>query len=148
MVSLQQYDRILSTPDKLAYSIYGALGYRKQFVRGYEVYVIEGPWYFLNKTTLKKRIFSRNYRWEAMPIRQFRHIPISIFLKTYADFGYVNNYPYYEKAGYNTLLSNKMISGTGVGIDIVGSYDAVIRFEYSFNSIGGRGLFIHIKREF
>jgi outer membrane protein assembly factor BamA len=137
-----------STPRELPYSVYGALGYRKQFVRGYEVYVIEGPTYVINKTTLKKRIFSRTYEWNDMPIKQFRHIPLSIFLKTYADFGYVNNYPYYERNNFNTRLSNTLISGTGLGIDIVGSYDAVIRFEYSFNSIGGRGLFIHIKREF
>ena len=32
-----------STPDDLAYVNFGVLGLEKQFVRGYEIYVIEGP---------------------------------------------------------------------------------------------------------
>jgi outer membrane protein assembly factor BamA len=137
-----------SSPERLSYSAYGALGYRKQFVRGYEIYVIEGPQYFLNKTTFKKRIFSRVYHWKAMPIPQFRHIPFAIYLKTYADLGYVNNYPRYDLEQVNTTLTNKLLTGAGLGIDIVGSYDTALRIEYSFNGLGERGLFIHIKREF
>ncbi len=43
-----------STPDKLPYFNYGAMGYNRIFIRGYEVYVIEGPRFFMNKTTFKK----------------------------------------------------------------------------------------------
>lgn len=134
-----------STPRDLPYSNFGALGYRKQLVRGYEIYVIEGPYYLLNKTTFKKRIFSRAYTLNLMPIRQFRYIPLSIFLKSYADVGYVRNYPNYE---INSRLSNKLLTGVGAGIDIVASYDAVFRFEYTFNGEGERGFFFHIRKEF
>ena len=137
-----------STPKNLAYTNYGVLGLRKQFVRGYEVYVIEGPYYVVNKTTFKKLLFSKVYRWEDMPIEQFRHIPLSIYFKTYADVGYVRNYQDYREAGRNTLLSDKLISGAGFGLDVIGSYDLVFRFEYTWNSIGQRGFFFHIKREF
>ncbi|MFZ6011433.1 MAG: POTRA domain-containing protein [Bacteroidota bacterium] len=134
-----------SNRKNLPYYNYGAMGYKRNFIRGYEIYVIEGPRYFFNKTTFKKRIFSRTYHWRAMPIPQFRHIPLSLYLKGYADFGYVKNYPDYT---LNMRLSDKWISGFGAGIDIVGSYDAVIRFEYTFNAEGERGFFIHIKKEF
>ncbi len=134
-----------STPQDLPYANYGALGYRKQFVRGYEVFVIEGPYYALNKTTFKKRIFSRIYNWNFMPIRQFRYIPLSIYLKSYADLGYVRNYPDYE---ISSRLTGKLLTGLGAGIDIVASYDAVIRFEYTFNGEGQRGFFFHVKKEF
>ena len=134
-----------STPRDLAYANYGALGYRKQLVRGYEVYVIEGPYYWLNKTTIKKRVFARTYTLNLLPIRQFRHIPLSIFLKTYADVGYVRNYPNYE---INSRLADKLINGVGAGVDIVASYDAVFRFEYTFNGEGEDGFFFHIKKEF
>jgi hypothetical protein len=83
-----------------------------------------------------------------MPIRQFRHVPISIYLKTYADLGYVRNYPYYEEQQFNTRLSDKLLFGTGFGADIVGFYDIVLRFEYSFNAEGEHGFFFHVKREF
>jgi outer membrane protein assembly factor BamA len=134
-----------STPNELPYANFGALGYRKQFVRGYEIYIIEGPYYFLNKTTFKKRIFSRTYNWNFMPLRQFRYIPLSIFLKSYADLGYVKNYPNYE---INNRLTDKVLTGIGAGIDVVASYDAVFRFEYTFSREGERGFFFHIRKEF
>jgi hypothetical protein len=83
-----------------------------------------------------------------MPAEQFRHIPISIYLKTYADLGYVQNYPYYEELDINTRLSNNVLAGTGFGLDVVGFYDIVLRFEYSFNAEGEQGFFFHVKKEF
>lgn len=137
-----------STPDGIPYVNYGVLGRRKQFVKGYELYIVEGPWFVLNKTTFKKRIFHRNYHWSLMPLRQFRYVPVSVYLKTYADLGYVKNYPHYESLGLNTRLSDKLLFGTGLGLDVVGFYDLVLRFEYSFNAEGEQGIFFHVKREF
>jgi outer membrane protein assembly factor BamA len=135
----------VSTPNDLPYFNYGALGYRKQFIRGYELYVIEGPAYFMNKSTIKKRLFSRTYHWAAMPLDQFRHIPLSVYFKLYGDVGYVKNYQNYEMG---SRLTNKLLSGIGAGFDIVGSYDAVLRIEYTYNIEGQRGFFFHIKKEF
>jgi outer membrane protein assembly factor BamA len=137
-----------SDPSNIPYANFGVLGQRKQFVRGYELYVIEGPTYFLNKTTFKKLIFNRSYHWAMMPVRQFRHIPFAIYLKTYADLGYVKNYPYYEERELNTTLSDKLLFGTGLGFDVVGFYDIVLRFEYSFSGEGEQGFFFHVKKEF
>ncbi len=134
-----------STPDDVPYSNYGAMGYKKQFARGYEIYVIEGLAYALNKLTLRKRIYSRTYQWNVMPIPQFRHIPLSIFIKTYGDIGYVKSYPNYT---LSTRLADKVISSGGGGIDIVASYDTVFRFEYTFNGEGENGFFFHVKKEF
>jgi outer membrane protein assembly factor BamA len=137
-----------SNPQDISYINFGVLGLRKQFIRGYEVYVIEGPYYVMNKTTFKKLILSRKYRWNAMPLDQFKHIPLSIYLKTYADFGYVKNYPDYEAQNVNTRLSDKLLSGGGFGLDVVGFYDLVLRFEYSINAEAEKGFFFHVKREF
>lgn len=139
-----------SNKTDIPYYNYGVMGYNKIFVRGYEVNVIEGPWYVLNKTTLKKRIFSRTYSMEGSKFKEFKHVPLSIFLKTYTDFGYVRNYPAYTQNDppLNTTLSNSFIAGSGFGVDIVSSYDVVLRFEYTFNSEGNRGFFFHIKKEF
>ncbi|HMV91059.1 MAG TPA: hypothetical protein PKA40_15545, partial [Cyclobacteriaceae bacterium] len=102
-----------SSPNKLPYFNYGAMGYDKIFVRGYEVYVIEGPQFFLNKTTFKRRIFSRNWDLNFWAKDQFNYFPLAIYLKAYADAGYVNNYSAYEKRGVNTMLSDKFIGGAG-----------------------------------
>lgn len=137
-----------STPENQPYALYGALGYRRQFLRGYEVYVIEGPMFFLNKTTFKKRIFSRAWNLESVPMEQFRYFPVSIYLKSYLDFGYVPNYQRYEDLQINTQLSDRWLGGAGVGLDLVLAYDAVFRFEYTFTREKTNGFFFHVKKEF
>lgn len=137
-----------STPTNQPYAIYSALGYRRQFLRGYEVYVIEGPQFFLNKTTLKKRIFSRAWTIDDMPLEQFSYIPVAIYLKAYVDFGYVDNYNRYDELNINTRLSNRMLMGTGMGIDLVTMYDNVFRFEYTYTRERTHGFFFHVKKEF
>lgn len=138
----------LSTPDDIPYFNYGAMGYNKIFVRGFEVYVIEGPQFFLNKTTLKKRIFSRNWNLDLWKADQFNYFPLAIYLKAYADWGYVNNYSAYSESSTNTLLSDKFLGGAGAGVDIVTAYDVVLRLEYSFTTQRTNGFFLHIKKEF
>ena len=147
----------LSTPSSQPYNLYSALGYRRQVVRGYEIYVIEGPRYAINKTTFKKRIFYRTWRWEGLPLEQFRHIPIAIYIKGYFDLGYVQNYPYYQNyppsdlntaTGINTRLSNTLLAGAGGGLDVVSLYDLVFRFEYTFTRQGTHGFFFNVKKEF
>jgi outer membrane protein assembly factor BamA len=137
----------LSNPDKLPYYNYSTMGYDKIFVRGYEIYVIEGPRYFLNKTTLKKRLFAGSWHLNNWSLKQFNYLPIAVYLKTYADFGYVDNYPAYVTAGVNTFLANKVLTGAGFGIDVVTGYDLAVRFEYTFTSLA-HGLFLHFRKEF
>jgi hypothetical protein len=137
-----------STPSSQPYSLYNALGYRRQFIRGFETFLIEGPKFFLNKTTLKYRLFSRSWSIEDSPVEQFRYFPIAIYLKVYYDFGYVENYPHYEDIGRNLRLSNRYLQGTGVGIDLVTIYDNVFRFEYTFTREGRTGFFFNVRKEF
>ncbi|MCU0419683.1 MAG: hypothetical protein MUC38_08485 [Cyclobacteriaceae bacterium] len=135
-------------PERQPYAQFFGLGYKRQFVRGYEVYVVEGPFYALNKTTLKKRIFARQWNMEGMRIEQFRHLPISIYAKIYADMGYVENNPDYREQNVNTRLSNRWLGGLGAGLDIVTFYDFVTRFEYSLTREGTAGFFFHVRKEF
>jgi outer membrane protein assembly factor BamA len=138
----------LSDPISQPYSLYGALGYQKQVVRGYEIYVIEGPKFFVNKTTFKKKIFARALRWESMPLEQFRYLPFAVYLKSFVDLGYVENYAYYQEKNINTLLSNKLLAGYGTGLDIIFPYDVVFRMEYTFTREGTQGFFFNLKKEF
>jgi len=135
----------VSLQDDIPYANYSALGLFRQFLRGYEVYLIEGPQHVYTKTTIKKRIYSKTFQFDNMRLEQFKKLPINIFLKAYADFGYVWNY-----AGYTNgkLLTDQLLSSAGTGLDITFSYDATLRLEYSINKLNERGLFIHIRREF
>jgi outer membrane protein assembly factor BamA len=137
-----------SNPERQPYSLFFGQGYRRTFVRGYEIYVIEGPVWGLNKTTLKRKLFQRTYRLSAIPIEKFQHFPLAVYLKAYADFGYTKNYPYYQEQLRNTLFTNKFIAGAGIGLDFVTTYDGAMRLEYTVNKQGQHGFFFHIKKEF
>jgi outer membrane protein assembly factor BamA len=134
-----------STPRNQPYSNIGALGFKKDFIRGYELYLIEGKSFLLNRSTIKKKIFSTIGHLGILPIKQFRKIPIDIYLKTYFDMGYVENYEGYD---LNKRLSDRYLFGTGGGIDFVTYYDTVIRVEYSVNREKESGFFLHFRKEF
>ncbi len=139
---------LLSTPDEQPYSMYNALGYNSSMIRGYELYLVEGQHYFVNRTTIKKQLLSTKFYVKPIPVEQFRHIPLAIYLKGYFDMGYVQNLERYQESGVNTLLANRYLFGTGLGLDIVTAYDLVVRTEYSWNREGESGFFLHFKKEF
>ena len=136
-----------NTADNPPYNLNRGIGYRRQFLRGYEVYVIEGPMYTMNKATFKRRIFSSEFD-SGIPLQQFRRVPVAVYLKGYADLGYVQNYPAYEHLNLNTRLSDRWLGGAGFGLDIVTHYDSVIRLEYTFTNQQTSGFFLHIRKEF
>jgi outer membrane protein assembly factor BamA len=135
----------LSTPNNQPYSLVKGLGFSNDVVRGYELYVIHGQHYFVNKTSFKKVLFAGSKQLKNFPLEQFRHFPYAIYLKTYFDIGYSRNTQLYEG---NALLADKLLYGGGLGLDIVTMYDVVIRLEYSVNSIGEGAFFFNIQSEF
>ena len=137
-----------STPNSQPYSVYDALGYRNLIVRGFENYVVEGPSFALNKTTFKKRIFGKSWVLEKMPLEQFNYFPLAIYIKAFADFGYVQNYNYYDEKALNTRLSNRLLAGAGFGLDFVTVYDLVIRMEYTYTQDQKGGFFLNARKEF
>lgn len=146
-----------ATPDTQPYVLYNGMGYRRQYVRGYENFVIETPTLALNKTTLKTRIFRRAWTIGAMPIERLQYFPLSIYLKLFTDWGYAQNYPYYDNyidpvtnqpMPLNTRFTNKLFGGYGFGLDFVTVYDMVIRTEYAFTNQNHEGFFLSLRKEF
>ena len=123
-----------SFPDTQPYNFVQALGYGKEFVRGYEKYVIDGQHFLLHKTNLKFRVFRTEInlgKW--MPLTQFRKIPLDLYVKTYYDHGQVWNA---NPGETNLALTNRYLYGTGIGMELVTFYDVVWRVEYSRNHLG------------
>jgi outer membrane protein assembly factor BamA len=146
-----------ATPNSQPYALYNGMGYRRQYVRGFENLVVETPALALNKTTLKTRIFKKVWNVGVMPKEQLQYLPLSIYLKTFTDWGYADNYPYYRNyvdpstglpRPLNTRLTDKIIGGYGVGMDFVTVYDLVIRTEYTFTNQGRTGFFLSLRKEF
>lgn len=135
----------LTTPPNQPYTLLSGLGFNNTLVRGYELYTIFAQNYFLNKSTFKKAIFRGSTKWKNMPLEQFQYIPYGLYIKTYLDVGYAKNTLNLEG---NAGLADKLLIGTGIGLDFVTMYDFIIRAEYSFNNIGENGFFLSLTSDF
>lgn len=116
------------------------LGYGNDFVRTYELYVIDAMNFALMKNNLKFAILNPVTRY--LPLiknERFGKIHFALYANVFFDCAYSWRIP--EKSAF--YLDNKFIFGTGVGVDFVTYYDKVIRFEYGINDMGETGLFIH-----
>lgn len=135
----------VSLPEVQPYVNLRGLGYRQNFVRGYDLYVIEGQHFALQKNTFRFKFLDKRLdAGKVMPIDQFSTVPIEMYFKTYFDVGYVRNT---RVDFFNEALSNKPLWGTGFGVDLVTFYNAVMRFEYSFNSRNESGFFLYFSSD-
>ena len=117
-------------------------GYNEMYLRGMERYVIDGVAGILFKQTFRRELFHFNV---PTFIRSKSHdkIPFRFYAKTFMDAGYAHN----EVFKGNSLV-NQMMYTAGFGLDITTFYDFVFRIDYSFNQLGQKGLFLHLKNEF
>ncbi len=139
--SMQVYTKV-KAPFTQAYINQRALGYGDLYLRGLEDYVIDGVATFLSQYTLKKKIISFNI---PVPIKNniVPRIPVTIFAKTFGDAGYA-----YNKTELDTRLGNRLLYTGGFGLDILTLYDINMKIEYSFNQLGEKGLFLHMRGGF
>ena len=128
--------------DEQPYNKYKALGYFEDYLRGYELYVVDGLDFSYLKTSLRYEFINRRINWgKFMPIKAFRLMPLRVYLSLNNDFGYVNDPQFFE----DNPLTNKMLWGGGVGLDIIIFYGSAFQIEYSINQLKEKGLFLHYK---
>lgn len=115
------------------------LGYGKDLVRGYELYVVDGTDWVLAKTSFRYRLYQSNINWgNYMLIQQFKQMNFRIFLRANLDFGYVNEPTYIQ----TNTLNNRFLLGYGPAVDMLLYHTFIMSFEYSFNHLGEGGLFL------
>jgi hypothetical protein len=71
--------------------------------------------------------------------KSLQSIPLKVYAKTYANTGYAHN----PNVTLRNALNNRMLYSGGFGIDILAFADLVFKFEYSFNQLGQKGLYLH-----
>jgi len=133
-------------PLRVPFAEMRGFGYSTNFVRGYDLYVVDGPRYGIWKNTLRWCVFANDhFLRNFIPLEQFKSIPLAVYLKTFADAGYVNN-PYVTVE--NKRLTNRWLAGAGAGLDLVLYNSSVLRFEYALNREGDRGFFFNLMTDF
>lgn len=132
--------------ERQPYTLVRGIGYSPDFIRGYELNVIEGQQLYVHKNSFRWKFFDREFDVSKFfKLEQFSTIPIRLYWSANFDHGYVTDR---NRIPENSRLANTYLFGYGTGIDLVGFYDSVLRFEYSLNNSGEGNFFFNFKAPF
>ena len=122
------------------------IGYNPNFIRGYELNVIEGQQSIVHKNSLRYMLLDLEYDISRIsPMSGFSNFPVKLYFSANFDHGFVNDR---NNIPENLRLTNKYLFGYGPGLDLVIFYDLVFRFEYSRNMQHEGNFFINFKAPF
>lgn len=125
------------------YTLVRGLGYLPNFIRGYELNVVEGQQLVVHKSSFRFKLI--DWSWEIgqyTRIEEFSYFPFKLFISANFDHGYVNDK---SRTAANAFLSNQYLMGYGLGLDIVTLHDSVFRFEYSLTNKKPGAFFINFR---
>jgi outer membrane protein assembly factor BamA len=129
------------------YYLQRGLGYGREFVRGYEYYVVDGQHFVLWKNNFKFAILPQKVvELGFLNSPKFSMIPLALYLNVFADLGYVFKYYPHSSAGPDNngnTLQNSLMAGYGLGLDFTTYYDVVVRCDFSMNLFGKPGIYLH-----
>ena len=113
------------------------LGYGNLQLNGLDYYVVDGTAASILKVSFHHALGAVSIKNRFIPNR----IPIikyQFWLKAFTNLGYV----YSEKPVNGNRLANTLLRTAGLGMDIVGIYDFVLKIDYSLNQLGDKGLYL------
>lgn len=118
-----------------------ALGYGKDYIRGYELYVIDGNHFGLGKTELKYRFLNSKFKF-LRKVRNYEKAALSMFLSGFFDAGYVLKMEQKDGNDPTNHLPNGIQNGGGLGLNMVLFYDYCMRLEYSSDRFLNRRFYL------
>lgn len=126
----------------LPYNNIRAIGFGETYIRGYDLYLIDGLDFAYIKNSLRYKIVDDEINWgKWMPLEGWKRMPFRIYIVANGDLGYVNN-PFNAETNN---FANRILIGGGFGMDFVMYYSRVIRIELSANHLLEPGIFLHYK---
>ncbi|TAF67015.1 MAG: hypothetical protein EAZ55_04955 [Cytophagales bacterium] len=134
-----------SIMDRQPYANAQGLGYDDTFLRGYELYVIDGQSYCLSKNTLKYKWIDTRKTLRFIPLKQFRTMPIAVYITGFLDLSYVDDRFFTD---VSSRFSNQWIYGSGIGLDFVTYYNSLFSIDCSTNVSGEIGVFFNYSGKF
>ncbi len=134
--------RVEWTGNEHPYYGLNALGYGDYFIRGYEFYLIDATDFILSRNAMRFQLLRRSFDLgRAVPLRNYRHLPIGMWLSLNFDFGYAAN----DRFRHLNPLNNRLLVGRGIGLDILLYYKFAFQLEYSINHLGEKGAFLNVR---
>lgn len=138
-IILRARNNFSNTPE---YFLQSALGYKSNYVRGYEYYVIAAQAYALARFNFKYEACRK--RFEHLNFKYLPQVPLWLYPKLFFDIGYAS-YPANKNLSNN--LSNKLLYSVGMGLDIITAYDLKLRIELAYNAMAEFGVYLHANSE-
>ncbi len=130
---------------EIPYFLMMGLGYGSNVVRGYELNVIDGNHFFVNRNTFKFQLINKIYKLPYIRYKQVNQIPIGIYPTAYLDFSYVSTG---QENYFNSNLGGKLLYGYGLGFDFVTYYNLVTRVIFPVVNGSTNGFRVSVGREF
>lgn len=123
------------------YFLEKGLGFPPTTLRGYQLYIVNGQWTTLFRSNLKYDLIPKKIvQIPFIRSEKFSKLFYAVYANLIFDAGYVSN----NNPNSCGPLNNKLLYGTGVGIDFVSYYDTVIRLEYTINRQNEKNFFISL----
>jgi hypothetical protein len=115
------------------------LGYKSDYVAGYEYYIIDAQSYVLLKTNLKYKLWHFSIPMNNPFQKTNMQIPVYIYPKLMCEAGYAID----RTQRNDNPLANTWLRSIGAGVDLVTGYDFSLRIEYTLNHRMEKGLYLH-----
>ena len=121
------------------YYNYKGLGYEDAYVRGYELYVVDGLDYVLFQNMVSYRVWNTLINWKKlMPVKSLKLMPFQVFVSAHYDTGYSND-PFYSEGN---SFTNRWLHGGGIALNLMMYNTFALRIEGSINHLGEKGIFL------
>ncbi len=112
------------------------LGYTNDYIRGYELYVIDGNGFILSKVSLRREIMNKKLNVKSLPwSKNYAKMPLQSWITFFCDYARVLNFSQNQVENGNTLAQTNLNS-LGISVDILAYYDLLSRFDIARNRLG------------
>lgn len=142
LLALGLRGRMQVLQNSYGYRFSRALGFDNRIVRGYELYSVPAANYWLLKADYRYPFWNMephlNNLSKAMGLN--RDFPVLLYFNVFADMA--RAYRDYQNHQENDLIG-PLLSGAGVGIDVLVFRRFLFSLQYSWNHLGESGVFVH-----
>jgi hypothetical protein len=121
------------------------IGYKNQYVRSYEYFVVDGPDFLLARANVKWNILDVNFNWgKIMFVKPLQKMPVQLFINFFSDAARVNSWRERE----DNFLDDDWLVGYGMGIDVLCYENFLFQVQYSRGIHDNDGIFLHFSTNY
>ncbi|HKK87704.1 MAG TPA: BamA/TamA family outer membrane protein [Saprospiraceae bacterium] len=142
LLALGMRGRMQMLQNPYGYRFSRAIGFDDRIVRGYELYSVPAANYWLLKADYRYPFWNMEPFLNKLSKRAGvnRDIPVLWYFNAFADMA--RAYRDYQNHHENDLVG-PLLSGAGVGIDVLVFRRFLFSLQYSWNHLGESGVFVH-----